>query len=138
MIYLTYNFPFGSLCMLTWRDKIKRREFLTNYIILTLHHCLFVAVKTHTVLPIVPPQGCEAILIEILQPKQSAGGQHFTCCFVISKETYNRSRYITETLTLIFLGRVSFVFKTHYYMFYRQFSSQLCYERKFSLINSTA
>ena len=43
------------------------------------------AVNTRTVLAIVPPQGCEAILVEILQSKRSAGGPHFTCCFLKSK-----------------------------------------------------
>ena len=36
-------------------------------------------------LAIVPPQGCEAILVEILQSKRSAGGPHFTCCFLKSE-----------------------------------------------------
>ena len=43
-----------------------------------------VAVNTRIVLAIVPPQGCEAILIEILQSKRSAGGPHFTRCFLNS------------------------------------------------------
>ena len=43
------------------------------------------AVNTPTVLAIVPPQGCEAILVEILQSKRSAGGPHFTCCFLKSE-----------------------------------------------------
>ena len=46
---------------------------------------LTVAVNTRTVLAIVPPQGCEAILVEILQLKRSAGGPHFTCCFLKSE-----------------------------------------------------
>ena len=46
---------------------------------------LKLAVNTRTVLAIVPPEGCEAILIEILQSKRSAGGPHFTCCFLKSK-----------------------------------------------------
>ena len=33
---------------------------------------------------IVPPPGCEAILIEILQLKRSAAGPHFSCCFLIN------------------------------------------------------
>ena len=42
---------------------------------------------THCVglLVIVPPQGCEYILVEILQSKRSAGGPHFTCCFLKSE-----------------------------------------------------
>ena len=42
---------------------------------------------THCVdlLAIVPPLGCEAILIEILQSKGFAGGPHFTCCFLKSE-----------------------------------------------------
>ena len=44
-----------------------------------------VAVNTRTVLASVPPQGCEAILVEILQSKRSAGGPHFTCCFLTSE-----------------------------------------------------
>ena len=67
------------------------------------------AVNTRTVLAFVPPQGCESILIEILQSKRSAGGPHFTCCFLKSIQTYNRSRYIIEILTLILLCRDSFV-----------------------------
>ena len=71
-----------------------------------------VAVNTHTVsamLGIVQPQGCKAILIEILQPKRSSAGPHFTCCFFISKENYNRSRYTIGILTLICLGHATFV-----------------------------
>ena len=41
---------------------------------------MVLAVNTRTVLAhIVPQQGCEAILIEILQLKRSAAGPHFTC-----------------------------------------------------------
>ena len=42
---------------------------------------------THCVglLAIVPPHGCEAILVEILQSKRSAGGPHFTCRFLKSE-----------------------------------------------------
>ena len=43
------------------------------------------AVNTRTVLAIVPPQGCEAILVEILQSKRSARGPHFTCFFLKSE-----------------------------------------------------
>ena len=46
---------------------------------------LTVAVNTRTVLAIVPPQGCKAFLVEILQSKRSAGGPHFTCCFLKSE-----------------------------------------------------
>ena len=38
---------------------------------------VWLAVNTHTELAIVPLQGCEAILIEILQPQRSAAGLHF-------------------------------------------------------------
>ena len=71
--------------------------------------CGPLAVNTRTVLAIVPPQGCEAILVEILQSKRSAGGPHFTCCFLKSEYKYNRSRYIIEFLTLILLCRASLV-----------------------------
>ena len=49
------------------------------------HSPIIIAVNTRTVLAIVPPQGCEAILVEILQSKRSAGGPHFTCCFLKSE-----------------------------------------------------
>ena len=47
---------------------------------------------THCVglLSIVPPQDCEAILIEILQLKMSAAGPHFPRYFLMSKEAYNK------------------------------------------------
>ena len=70
---------------------------------------VLLAVNTRTVLAIVPPQGCEAILVEILQSKRSAGGPHLTCCFLKSEYKYNRSRYIIEFLTLILLCRASLV-----------------------------
>ena len=69
----------------------------------------YLAVNTRTVLAIVPPQGCEAILIEILQLKRSAAGPHFTCCFLMSKERYNRSKYTIGILTFILLSRASFM-----------------------------
>ena len=44
-------------------------------------------------LAIVPPQGCEAILIKILQLKRSAAGPHFPRFFLMSKLAYNKSKY---------------------------------------------
>ena len=44
-------------------------------------------------LAIVPPQGCEAILIKILQLKRSAAGPHFPRYFLMSKLAYNKSKY---------------------------------------------
>ena len=80
-------------------------------------------------LGIVPPQGCEAILIEILQPKRSTAGPHFIPCLLINKDTYNKSRYTIENLISIrFVTQVLFGI-TNYHMFYCQFSSQLCYGR---------
>ena len=66
------------------------------------------AVNTRIALAILPPQSCQAILIEILQPKRSAAGPHFIiCCFLMSKERYNKSIYTIEILTLILFGRAS-------------------------------
>ena len=64
----------------------------TNLMRLSLSRSQLV-VNTRTVLASVPPHGCAAILIEIMQPKRSAAGPHFICCFLISKERYNRSNY---------------------------------------------
>ena len=55
---------------------------------------------------IVPPQGCEAILIEILQPKRSAAGPHFTRCCLIKKDTYSRNIYPIEIIPLLHLCQV--------------------------------
>ena len=51
--------------------------------------------NTHCVglLFVVPPQGCEAILIKILQLKRSAAGLHFPRYFHMSKLAYNKSKY---------------------------------------------
>ena len=74
-----------------------------------MHAYIFKAVNERTLLAIVPPQGRDAILIEILQPKQSAAGPHFICCLLMSKERYNRSEYTIEILILILLGQASFM-----------------------------
>ena len=42
---------------------------------------IFLAVNTRTILAIVPPQGCESILIKILYSKRSDGGPHFFMLF---------------------------------------------------------
>ena len=67
------------------------------------------AVNTRTVLAFVPPQGCEAILIKILQLKRSAAGSHFPLYFLMSKLAYNKSKYTIRILTLILLGRANSV-----------------------------
>ena len=53
----------------------------------------------------------EAILITILQPKRSSAGPHFRHCFLINKDTYSRTRYTIEILTLNLLGHACFVRK---------------------------
>ena len=80
-------------------------------LVLTMRQCRWcrLAVNTRTSLGIVPPQDCEAILIEILQPGRSAAGPHFICLFLMSKERYNRSKYNIGILILILLGRASFM-----------------------------
>ena len=60
-------------------------------------------------LAIMPPQGCEAILFEILQPKRFAAGPHFTRCFLINKHTTDLDVPLHGILTLILLGHASFV-----------------------------
>ena len=86
---------------------------------------------THCVglLAIVPPQGCESILIEILQSKRSAGGPHFTCCLTVNTHTTD------QDISLKYLHQYFFVVQvlceiTHYYIFYRQLSPPLCCERE--------
>ena len=58
-------------------------------------------------LGIVPPQGCEAILIEILQLKRSATGPHFARCFLEKYTSYYSSlwhtcRFLRSTMNNIF------------------------------------
>ena len=60
-------------------------------------------------LGIVPLRGCEAILIEILQPKWSTSGPHFRRCFLINEDPYYSTRYTIGILTLILLCHEGYV-----------------------------
>ena len=72
-------------------EKHKRSNLLSKNIFRNGEKCWQnydndqLAVNTRTVLAIVPPQGCEAILVEILQSKRSPGGPHFTSSFLKSE-----------------------------------------------------
>ena len=89
---------------------------------------------------VMPTQGCETILIEILQLKRSAAGPHFPCYFLMSKETYNRSWYIIGILKSILLGRASFAWNNVFLHILSSVFPQryVKSEKVFSIITSTA
>ena len=62
-----------------------------------------------SLLGIVPTQGCETILVEILQPKRTSAEHHLRRCFFRNKDTYNRPRCTIKILTFTILSNASFV-----------------------------
>ena len=88
-------------------------------------------------LGIMPPQGCEAILIEILESKKSTAGLYFKCCFSQANKHTKELDTQLESSHFNFLLMQVFCEITHYYIFYRKFSPSLhTREVEFSLINS--